>query len=951
MKGNLVTCFTHLARHTSGRLAWIAVALLIVTVMIMNRSSGYENRNPGTPEETTDLVNSPHGRINWLALNIYAEHMMQQAGKDGQTDPIVTYGLLPGRLEMPPARRLTGESVVRRGFIYDGQELVLHGTVAAGGEMLGSLDKYKIVVGDKHLTFPEWLVEAGYTADEPELWMSLRHFYNPIDGGRLTDEHRYLAAAVIGIARGFLLQPTVDARTWALTGPGQPPFAENHWAWRDGVNAMRKACRHTGDPAERDRLFTTAWRALGETMHLLADMTVPAHVRNDAHAAITPAGSLGPDPYERFANEALIRAVIRACIGQRQSAYNAVEDAVSDRVRAQIQACTTPDELFHVVASFTNHNFFSADTVSGTVTVDGVKVTVHNANGTTDLPSPRLEDCQLDSETLGLAPMTIYSRELPMGSLTHARSQRVYMARLNWAVDNGWLGLGRTQLQCRGFDPNYDVCISQARILVPLAVYANTQLIDWFMPRFEVLIDEIDREKCLLVGRVVHHPYGPYEKRMLFSLPSGAAAAHLAQLVVNGQPQDPTRCHMTVRDGVFTCDYHELDAAKIPESAELRVRLDLGGIWVQSAPYHAAPDAGYWVLRHVTDHGMAYFPPQWKQDDGDATLTARFRANAATQCSGQLDQHGTFQYKKGSTTRRGHYQVLAQGTVKWQALPKIVPTGATWRIRVDASCTQRVQASPESGTENATADRLAASQGGLAKDLAAMRTDFTFTTSKQRTHDRYLDDLTKPATADENRVTPDVGKSIQATRLIQFNLIPPGVKLTQELFGVSIQAHLPTGFVNWLYTYEFHRKAPVELLGELRQSLASSQFRGVKKDTVDYASGGQATPIGNDPKRPGAPGRTRLVTLKHVPANIVAGKMTGFQLSVANAPHAPSYAWDMGEPSFQGQPVGWTKKPEYRYSYNRSGTYKITVNVRDKKNYSTILDKRSWQITVHAASR
>jgi len=56
------------------------VALLIVAVVIMNRSSGYEKCNPGTPEETTDLVNSPHGRINWLALNMYAEHMMQQAG-------------------------------------------------------------------------------------------------------------------------------------------------------------------------------------------------------------------------------------------------------------------------------------------------------------------------------------------------------------------------------------------------------------------------------------------------------------------------------------------------------------------------------------------------------------------------------------------------------------------------------------------------------------------------------------------------------------------------------------------------------------------------------------------------------------------------------------------------------------------------------------------------------
>jgi hypothetical protein len=57
---------------------------------------------------------------------------------------------------------------------------------------------------------------------------------------------------------------------------------------------------HTWDHAMENRLTISGWRQLGWVLHLLQDLTSPAHVRNDAHPALpTEVGVLGnPDPLE-----------------------------------------------------------------------------------------------------------------------------------------------------------------------------------------------------------------------------------------------------------------------------------------------------------------------------------------------------------------------------------------------------------------------------------------------------------------------------------------------------------------------------------------------------------------------------------------------------------------------------------------------------------------------------
>ena len=60
---------------------------------------------------------------------------------------------------------------------------------------------------------------------------------------------------------------------------------------------------------EKDKLFAAAWRSLGETMHLIADMSVPSHVRNDSHPGVETqfiTDKYRADSYEEFVDQQVV---------------------------------------------------------------------------------------------------------------------------------------------------------------------------------------------------------------------------------------------------------------------------------------------------------------------------------------------------------------------------------------------------------------------------------------------------------------------------------------------------------------------------------------------------------------------------------------------------------------------------------------------------------------------
>ncbi len=153
-------------------------------------------------------------------------------------------------------------------------------------------DEYNAV-----FTPAEWIKEGGWMEDEPWGPASLCHFYDPlaIDGGKknLTDRGTYVETFLTPL----IIYKSRDARYWAS-------LSSNRYNWQQAKESVVKALQQA-TPSERNKYMAIAYRSLGETLHLIADMGCPPHVRNDSHppkAQIVGVNVFGdPDPYEDIA--------------------------------------------------------------------------------------------------------------------------------------------------------------------------------------------------------------------------------------------------------------------------------------------------------------------------------------------------------------------------------------------------------------------------------------------------------------------------------------------------------------------------------------------------------------------------------------------------------------------------------------------------------------------------
>ncbi len=264
-----------------------------------------------------------------------------------------------------------------------------------------------------------WIIEGGYTADEPEIFNSFRHFYDPLQKDEvpyLTDHLQKLDLvykSFIYLVPGLPalisddFNPKVDAKDWAINGTQNNGERPNEYCWNKGLQYMNEAFT-CPEKWEKERLFVKAWRSLGETMHLMADMTCVPHVRNDSHPGkplnckLDPNyGLLKNDPYELLTTEDLVKSAYYGyddlqVLSGLFEAFNVSSADVDPAIKNKIDPCSACDiaNLFHNVALYTNTRFFSADTVSGTY--EGFEI--HNANGMPDYDSPKLEKCTVDQE-------------------------------------------------------------------------------------------------------------------------------------------------------------------------------------------------------------------------------------------------------------------------------------------------------------------------------------------------------------------------------------------------------------------------------------------------------------------------------------------------------------------------------------------------------------------------
>ena len=177
-----------------------------------------------------------------------------------------------------------------------------------------------------------WLIKGSTGEDTPPRWVN--HFYDPKTGQgwnsqRMGNVPQNVLQTItnLGISRD-----PVSAVGWAHNQNLQSEYAlykgDQTWEtavyhyvrWMDGKNKE-----------DKKKAFT----ALGHILHLLQDLSVPAHTRQDTHVS--------GDPYEQWA-----------------AGFNSIDNLSFD----QTMNCSILDDCFIQMAKYSQENFFSKETIN-----------------------------------------------------------------------------------------------------------------------------------------------------------------------------------------------------------------------------------------------------------------------------------------------------------------------------------------------------------------------------------------------------------------------------------------------------------------------------------------------------------------------------------------------------------------------------------------------------------
>lgn len=395
--------------------------------------------------------------------------------------------------------------------------------------------------------FAWWIVEGGYTADEPESYMALRHFFDPtrraIDPQDNNKSVDYLTDALDPWVSPRLMgaNPRMNAGKWATD--------KSPYSYSNGQDALTKALSTTPGVSEKPGCYGKAWRSLGETMHLLADMTVPAHVRNDAHPGAPLIKSLKADPYEAWATA--------------EKVSECAKSPLNAQVGKLIESAKDDSELFKLIARLTNSCFFSADTISGTDGLTHKHVT--NTNKQPEYDTPKLDDYKFEPGKDGVGGYYV----------SQAGKLCAYRAKDGTHTVNSVIAEG------------------QGKDLIPIAIAADAKLISLYMPRVKLSMDSFDAKSNIAKCRAT-----AYTKNLLGELvpdkmmgnPScGGKAIVFATFAVG--KKNYLLPMQSVNAGEFTLDLGSVisDARKSPDksgtcTASCAIGLDMGGVVVKSDP-------------------------------------------------------------------------------------------------------------------------------------------------------------------------------------------------------------------------------------------------------------------------------------------------------------------------------------------------------------------------------
>lgn len=326
-----------------------------------------------------------------------------------------------------------------------------------------------------NLTPLEWIQHGGFAADEPEMPAGVRHFYDPlgIDNGKtwLTDISGKLETLIRTNITG---DPEIDAKEWAFR------YAENRYNWVIGKASFKKALEEP-DPKLRAKHMAKAWRCLGEVLHLLADMGLPPHVRNDTH----PASGNGAVDY-LFGDPSPCESLFKT---EYISAYKSRKTETD--LKDGFAAAATAEAIFDTLARFTNKNFFSAGTIQGT----GSDTYSPLITSRPAYPYPRLQDLDYHPDDF------YYYKKFPSGAEVMLCRDLRFIKR-------------------RGYPYIDSKCVeSMAAVWVPSVITAGKYLMARFIPTLAVTVIEYNAQSGVYRGTVEHTADNEYTNNILYRGP------------------------------------------------------------------------------------------------------------------------------------------------------------------------------------------------------------------------------------------------------------------------------------------------------------------------------------------------------------------------------------------------------------------------------------------------
>lgn len=278
----------------------------------------------------------------------------------------------------------------------------------------------------------QWIEDGGYSADEPEYTMSLVHFYDPVhpEQAYLTDS-KFLQEFGEFMDADFA-SPHLSAVDWAFDRDLGYGYFLQDYSWNDSLRYYEAAL---ASPTRANPQYGQAWRAVGETMHLVSDMTVPAHVRNDGHA--------WSDPYE----DSVGSHEVYVYAGGKPLNLNYDQGTLRD--------------VMVRIATAVNRDFYSADTtpIRYETLTGGVYTRYY-------YPKPSLEGLTPDADGYYYSPVP------GVGAL----------AREDISLFQPGLTAGILRKVNR---IDEKVINAQRRVLIPTAVRGSAEVLDRFLPRFE----------------------------------------------------------------------------------------------------------------------------------------------------------------------------------------------------------------------------------------------------------------------------------------------------------------------------------------------------------------------------------------------------------------------------------------------------------------------------------